>query len=139
MSYTISYAMTTIYKTLELWKLIRIKDERYAIMTTEFKNIAYIASFDQSSYNMVKEKLADIYHLLAVDHPIECTFQSVVIRPLLMTYLFQLHRPRQKLLPHEYCHYCHYYLIISVSLIFYLCLNKGVVILSLVCNSSPLI
>ena len=45
------------------------KDERYAIMTTEFKNIAYIASFDQSSYNMVKEKLADIYHLLAVDHP----------------------------------------------------------------------
>ncbi|KAI6650831.1 hypothetical protein LOD99_7882 [Oopsacas minuta] len=44
------------------------KDERYAIMTTEFKNIAYIASFDQSSYNMVKEKLADIYHLLAVDH-----------------------------------------------------------------------
>ena len=27
------------------------------------------ASFDQSSYNMVKEKLADIYHLLAVDHP----------------------------------------------------------------------
>ena len=61
------------------------------------------------------------------------------IRPLLMTYLFQLHRPRQKSLPHEYCHYCHYYLIILVSLIFYLCLNKGVVILSLICNSSPLI
>ena len=35
--------------------------------------------------------------------------------------------------------YCHYYLIISVSLIFYLCLNKGVVTLSLVCNSSLLI
>ena len=33
----------------------------------------------------------------------------------------------------------YYHLIISVSLIFYLCLNNGVVILSLVCNSSPLI
>ena len=38
-------------------------------MTTEFKNIAYIASFDQSSYNLVKSKLADINQQLAVGHP----------------------------------------------------------------------
>ena len=30
------------------------------------------------------------------------------IRPLLVGILFQLHRPRQISLPHEYCHYCHY-------------------------------
>ena len=27
--------------------------------------------------------------------------------------LFQLHRPHQICLPHEYCHYCHYYIIIQ--------------------------
>ena len=30
------------------------------------------------------------------------------IRPLLVRNLFQLHRPHQIWLPHEYCHYCHY-------------------------------
>ena len=57
------------------------------------------------------------------------------LRPVLIGNLFQLHRPRVNISTAL----LYYYLIISVSLIFYLCLNKGVVILSLVCNSSPLI
>ena len=35
------------------------------------------------------------------------------IRPLLVGKLFQLHSPHQIWLPHEYCHCCHYYVIIS--------------------------
>ena len=45
----------------------------------------------------------DVPSLNAEQHTIFTT-----IRPLLVGNLFQLHRPHQIWLPHEYCHYCHY-------------------------------
>ena len=50
-----------------------------------------------------------------------------------MTYLFQLHLPRQKSFPHEYCHY--YFSFLK----FYLCLNKGVVIHKFPINTGQII
>ena len=43
---------------------ILTKDQRYNILTTEFNNVAYLASVDQRSFTIVKDKLEEIYKLL---------------------------------------------------------------------------
>ena len=43
---------------------ILTKDQRYNILTTEFKNIAYLASLDHSSFSIVRDKLAEMDQLL---------------------------------------------------------------------------
>ena len=39
------------------------------------------------------------------------SFLTTIVRPMIMTYMFLLHRPHSYLLPHHFCHYmmsCHY-------------------------------
>ena len=47
-------------KSTNITKATLSKDERYAILTGEFKNIAHIASMNQESFELVEGKLENI-------------------------------------------------------------------------------
>ena len=61
------------------------KDERYAILTGEFKNIAHIASLDQISFELLRKKLSDISNELVVSEvrPEKDNIETMIQNPKL--------------------------------------------------------
>ena len=78
-----------------------------SLLISEF---CYYANYLPYKYTLCSRKFANRRFPLFV-----VCIQIIIyyIRLLLVGNLFQLHRPHQIWLPHEYCHYCHYYVIIQ--------------------------